>query len=301
MRDLIARYLTHLTVERNASPHTVRAYGDDLRRFASWLDALAGVENAPADGVDRDTLRMYLGSLLESGLSKRSAARKLTAIRSFFSYLVERKLADEHPAAQLRSPKLERRLPSFVEEGRLAAVLALPDTNDFGGARDAAILELFYSTGIRLSELVSLDHDMLNTRAGTLRVMGKRRKERVVPVGRAALAALAVYVAQREDHFSGARKLRDTDAVFVNRRGTRISPRSVYAIVHRYLRQAENQMKCSPHVLRHSFATHLLDRGADLEAVRELLGHESLSTTQIYTHVSTEHLKRVYATAHPRA
>lgn len=207
----------------------------------------------------------------------------------------------DHPAAHMRSPKLDRRLPAFVEERQLAAVLALPDTSDFGGARDAAILELFYSTGIRLSELVSLDHDMLNTRAGTLRVMGKRRKERVVPVGRTAFAALAVYLHQREKQFSGSRKLRDANAVFVNRRGTRISPRSVYAIVHRYLRHADNQIKCSPHVLRHSFATHLLDRGADLEAVRELLGHESLSTTQIYTHVSTEHLKRVYANAHPRA
>lgn len=301
MRDLIARFISHLTVERNASPHTVRAYRDDLLQFSAWLDALCGRDDAPADGVDRDTLRQYLGALLDGGLGKRSATRKLTALRTFFSFSVARGGLAENPAATLRSLKLERRLPAFVEQEQLAALLATPDTSTFAGARDAAILEVFYSTGIRLSELVSLNHDSIAPRSGTLRVLGKRRKERVVPIGRAALAALDTCALRMREHFTGARTLRDPEAVFVNLRGARISTRAVHTIVHSTLRLAEHQMRCSPHVLRHSFATHLLDRGADLEAVRELLGHESLSTTQIYTHVSTDHLKRVYATAHPRA
>ena len=301
MRKLFDRFLSTLAIERNASPHTVRCYGDDLRRFADWLDELAAGGEVEAAGIDRDTIRAYLGSLYERGLSKRSVARALAAIRSFYMYAVRRGLLAANPAAEIRSPKLEKKLPDFVDETSMATVLDAPDTTSFAGARDSAILELFYSTGVRLSELVGLNRSMISMQARTVRVLGKRRKERIVPIGEPALAALEHWFRVIDVHFSGTAKLRDTEAVFVNMRGRRISTRSVHTIVSSYLGSDGRRAKNSPHVLRHTYATHLLDRGADLEAVRELLGHESLSTTQIYTHVSIEHLRRVYDSAHPRA
>ena len=301
MRKLFDRFLTMLVVERNASPHTVRAYGDDLGRFADWLDELSGDESAVPEGIDRDTVRAFLASLLERGLSKRSVARNLSAIRSFYLFAMKRGFLHANPALDIRTPKLDKKLPEFVDENSIAQMLAMPDVRSFAGARDAAILELFYSTGVRLSELVGLNRDRVALATGTIRVLGKRRKERIVPVGGPALASLRVWYQAVDGQFDGKTKPRDADAVFINMRGRRISTRSVHSIVSKYLGADGRRTKNSPHVLRHTFATHLLDRGADLEAVRELLGHESLSTTQIYTHVSIEHLRRVYSSAHPRA
>ncbi|MBI5646744.1 MAG: tyrosine recombinase [Ignavibacteriae bacterium] len=301
MRKLFDQFITMLRVERNASPHTIRAYHDELERFAAWLDEIAESAAVDPEGVDRATVRAFLGTLHERGLSKRSVARALAALRSFYVFALKRGLLPTNPAADLHAPKLDKRLPEYVEEQSLRGILAMPDTGTVRGARDAAVLELFYSTGMRLSELVALNRDAISARAGTARVLGKRRKERIVPVGAPALRALEVWYAAAAGHFGSAGKLRDTNAVFVNMKGSRLSARSVHAIVTRYLASDGRRRKNSPHVLRHSFATHLVDRGADLEAVRQLLGHESLSTTQIYTHVSIEHLKRVYRLSHPRA
>jgi integrase/recombinase XerC len=286
----------YLLVERNASPHTIRAYVRDLERFHAWLLTLAEAEEVDPAAIDRNTIRAYMGALAGQGLTRRSISRTMTSIRMFFKFAVRRSILATDPTVNLKSMKIEKRLPTFVEEDAVDAMLGLPDTSTFEGARDAAILELFYSTGIRVSELVSLDRRDLPAESGTIRVLGKRRKERVLPVGGPAMKAVRHYLALRD-----ARQPGHTQAVFINNRGTRLSGRSVYSIVHRYLRAVSEQALCSPHVLRHSFATHLLNRGADLEAVRELLGHESLSTTQIYAHVSMDHLKREYAKAHPRA
>ena len=297
MRTALKRFREYLIVERNASAHTVLGYCSDIESFLSWLEILAEGSDLDPDAVDRLTVRTYIGALVEQGLTKRSISRKLTSLRSYFKFAVRRQLLASDPTTNLRSMKIEKKLPSFVEEQAMEIMLHLPDISTLEGSRDAAVLELLYSTGIRRSELVSLDRRNVLTHTGTIRVMGKRRKERIVPAGVPALNAVGRYLAMRDT----AGRASDPDAVFVNNRGTRLSGRSVYSIVHRYLRAVSEQVVCSPHVLRHSFATHLMNRGADLEAVRELLGHESLSTTQIYAHVSTDHLKREYAKAHPRA
>jgi integrase/recombinase XerC len=296
MLTALKLFREYLLVERNASPHTVKAYVRDLERFHAWVLTLAEAEEVDLAAIDRNTIRAYMGVLAEQGLTRRSISRTTTSIRMFFKFAVRRTIVSIDPTVNLKSMKIEKRLPSFVEEDAVEAMLRLPDISTLDGARDAAILELFYSTGIRLSELVSLDRRDLPAGSGTIRVLGKRRKERVLPVGGPAMKAVQRYLAMRDVQRTG-----DSPAVFINNRGTRLSGRSVYSIVHRYLRAVSEQALCSPHVLRHSFATHLLNRGADLEAVRELLGHESLSTTQIYAHVSMDHLKREYAKAHPRA
>jgi len=297
MLDAIHRFREYLVVERNVSPHTVTAYTRDMEQFHSWLAALTENAEVDLDAIDRLTVRMYLGELMKRNLTKRSISRKLSAMRVFFNFAVSRSLALRDPTVELRTPGIEKRLPSFVTEEALDAMFQLPDTGSLRGARDAAILELFYSTGIRVSELVSLNtHDIAET-SGTIRVLGKRRKERIVPIGQPALAALRRYLSMRDATLGEA----ESRSVFVNNAGRRLTSRSVYSIVNHYLRATSQQVQCSPHVLRHSFATHLLNHGADLQAVRELLGHESLSTTQIYAHVSMDHLKREYAKAHPRA
>ena len=297
MHAALTRFREYLIVERNASAHTVLGYCRDVEHFFSWLEVLAEAPVIDLEAVDRLTIRTYIGALVEQDLSKRSISRKLTSLRSFFKFALRRLQLSADPTANLRSMKIEKRLPTFVEEQAMEIMLQMPDVSTLEGARDAAILELLYGTGIRRNELVTLDRRNIMTQSGTIRVMGKRRKERIVPAGKPALTTVSRYLAMRDASGTAS----DPQAVFVNSRGTRLSGRSVYSIVHRYLRAVSDQAVCSPHVLRHSFATHLMNRGADMEAVRELLGHESLSTTQIYAHVSTDHLKREYAKAHPRA
>ena len=299
MREAIARFITHLKSEKNASPHTITAYWKDLDQFHSWLTELAESDDISMEGIDRNTIRFYLGTLAESGLAMRSVSRKRAAIRSLFSFLVRQGELESNPAASLPPIKIGKRLPGTATAKELSAMFALPDTSTFAGSRDLTILEVFYSSGLRLSELVGMNRDSIDSKKRTLKVVGKRRKERLVPVGRKALNALTAYynhvaLAFKEKQF-------DTSAVFLNAQGERISTRSVYTIVHKYLSESSAASRRSPHVLRHSFATHLLDNGADLEAIREMLGHENLSTTQIYAHVSTERLKNVYTQAHPRA
>jgi tyrosine recombinase XerC len=297
----IEKYCEHLQVERNYSSHTIHAYEADLLQFAAFLDARSPSERIAIEGVDRRTVRSYLGCLLEAGLSKKSIARKLAAIRSFFSFLVRLDLLKLNPARSVTTPKLERRLPSFLDEKSVTKLMDIPDQNTATGQRDWAILELLYSTGMRLAELVQLNIGDIDFAKETVKVYGKGSKQRIVPLGRKAREALEVYLNQREQLFTRETTLDDRKSVFLTVHGRRIYPKAVHLLVNDAIGRVSEVEQRSPHVLRHTFATHLLDRGADLRAVKELLGHESLSTTQIYTHVTVERLKKVYEQAHPKA
>lgn len=293
MREAIRAFVRHLARERNASDHTRRAYQKDLEQFLQHAEAQLRREPRPQD-VDHLVIRSFLARLHERGLKKASAARKLAALRTFFRYLCREGMLERNPARALLSPRTERRIPPHLEEDEVAALLDVPGAG-LGPARARAILEMFYATGIRCSELVGLDLEDVDLSARMVRVLGKGRKERVVPYGQPAAAALRVYMADRAE----ARPR--SDALFVNKKGGRLSDRFVRYIVSARLQQLAGTRRISPHGLRHSFATHLLERGADLRAIQELLGHASLSTTQRYTHVNARHILDIYRKSHPRA
>jgi integrase/recombinase XerC len=289
----IAAFLRHLDRERNLSPHTLRAYASDLVQFKAHLKAELGREGHPKD-VDHLLIRGFLARLHESGIRKASSARKLASLRTFFRFLCREGILAKNPARPLLSPRLEKRIPAHLQEAEVAALLEIPGEGD-AILRNRALLELLYATGIRCSELVGLSLDDLDLDSKLVRVLGKGRKERVVPFGARARDALLLYLPAR------GRTPGRSEAVFRNARGGRLSDRSVRSIVAGQVRRLALERKVSPHTLRHSFATHLLERGADLRAIQELLGHASLSTTQRYTHVDTRHLLEVYNRAHPRA
>lgn len=284
MKD-IDRYITHLRTRRNLSANTCEAYGRDLAQFFTFV-----ATDDPA-AVTRAQVRLFLGSLVRRGLDKRSAARKLSAVKSFFKYAIREDLIKQNPAAGLRSPKLEKKLPTFLSEREAGTAVAAAAAQGRDGDRDAAILELLYGSGLRSSELLGLRAGDVDLAGGTVRVTGKGNKQRIVPVTRPAAAALKKLMAG----------LYPEQPVFLGSHGRALPRRQLQRIVKRAIRAAGHRGKASPHVLRHTFATHLLDRGADLKAVKELLGHASLSTTQIYTHVTMDRLKKVYRQAHPRA
>jgi integrase/recombinase XerC len=293
MRTAVASFLRHLERERNASPNTIRAYGEDLEQFGEYLRRELGKEPRPED-VDHLLVRGFLAELHRRGLRKSSSARKLAGLRSFFRYLCREGRLEASPARTLATPRQEQRIPSVLDEAQVEALLDLPGEG-LAAVRGRAILELLYGTGIRCAELVSLDAGELDLDARMVRVLGKGKKERVVLFGRRAQQALLGWLAAR-------RQLRPrTEALFLNARGGRLTDRSVRSLVAGRVKQVALARRCSPHTLRHSFATHLLTRGADLRAIQELLGHASLSTTQRYTHVDTRHLLEVYKKAHPRA
>lgn len=293
MKQALVAFVRHLDRERNASAHTQRAYRKDLEQFLSHVRALLGREIAPAD-VDHLVIRSFLARLHERGLKKTSAARKLAALRTFFRYLCREGVLERNPARALLSPRTERRIPTHLEEAEVTAFLDVPG-DGLGPARARAILELFYATGIRCGELVGLDTDDLDMSARMVRVLGKGRKERVVPFGEPAAEALRQYVAYRD-----AARPR-SEALFLNKRGGRLTDRYVRYMVSTRVLQVAGTRRISPHSLRHSFATHLLERGADLRAIQELLGHASLSTTQRYTHVNARYILDVYRKTHPRS
>jgi integrase/recombinase XerC len=290
----IDRFLGHLETERRYSAHTLRAYASDLRQFAEFWERHSGGSGSGPREIDHLTVRLYLGELSELGVQKRSVARKLAAVRSFFRFLVRNKILQANPAANIVTPRVPKKLPSFLDEPSVEKMMRLPDTATPAGVRDRAILELLYGTGIRLGELIGLTMSHLDLKAGTIKVRGKGSKDRIVPVGRKALQALTLYLGARR---GGASR----SPVFVNKGGEGLNRRGVYRIVKKYISLVSDIEKKSPHVLRHTFATHLLNNGADLRAVKELLGHESLTTTQLYTHVTVDKLKRIYNQAHPRA
>jgi integrase/recombinase XerC len=293
MRTAMDRFLIHLDRERNASAHTIRAYGQDIAQFADHLRAQVGREPRPED-ADHLSVRGFLAALHAGGTRRVSAARKLASLRSFFRYLCREGILARNPAAAILSPRLERRIPGHLDEGEAAALLDVPGADD-ASLRARALLELLYATGIRCAELVGLDLSEVDLDARMVRVLGKGRKERVVPFGTRARAAILAYLPAR------ARIAPRTEALFVNRRGGRLTDRSVRTILADRVRAAALARKISPHGLRHSFATHLLGRGADLRTIQELLGHASLSTTQRYTHVDLHKILAIYSTAHPRA
>ncbi|MDQ3982679.1 MAG: tyrosine recombinase XerC [Actinomycetota bacterium] len=295
---VVRSFLRACSAERDLSPHTIEAYMHDLDQFAAWA---RGQGPSSVRELDRALLRHYVSALGELGLARRSIARKVSAVRSMLSWAVQHDLIEANPADDLRVPKLDRPLPKVLKAADAAALCNLPPADDPVGQRDRAVLELLYGSGLRVAELCGLDVDDVDTGAGRVRVTGKGRKERQVPMSEPAGEAVETYardgrrVLLRESSPADARH-----ALFLNSRGGRLGPRSVRSMLARYL-SAEGAAPVGPHALRHSFATHLLDGGADLRVVQELLGHESLATTQIYTHVSTERLKAVYEQSHPRA
>lgn len=293
MRAAAAAFLRHLERERNASPNTIRAYGEDLAQFTEHLRRELGREPHPED-ADHLAIRGFLAELHRRGLAKSSSARKLAGLRTFFRHLCREGRLEANPARLLSTPRRDKRIPSVLDEKQVEALLDMPGEG-LAAARGRAILELLYATGIRCAELVSLDAGEVDLEARMVRVLGKGRKERVVLFGHRAQETLRAWLAERRHLQPG------TDALFLNARGGRLTDRSVRALVARRVEQVALARRCSPHTLRHSFATHLLTRGADLRAIQELLGHASLSTTQRYTHVDTRHLLEVYKKAHPRA
>lgn len=301
MQSQIDSYLRYLEQERNYSAHTLTAYQEDLQQFRTFLGQYFGGDSYKLSNIDHIIIRRFLGGLLEEGYSKRSIARKLTAIRSFFKFLLKRGIVNQNPAKNILTPKLPKKLPVFLEESSVAKMMELPDKSTLRGLRDAAILELLYSTGIRVSELVGLNVKNIDWANGTIKVFGKGAKERIVPFGKPAREALKRYLERREECILPTTHPPDRIALFFSSRGKRIYSEAVYLIAVKYISKVTELEKKSPHVLRHTFATHLLNRGADLRAVKDLLGHENLSTTQIYTHVSMERLKKIYEQAHPKA
>jgi integrase/recombinase XerC len=304
MTDTPAAFLRYLTAEKNASPHTLKSYGNDLEQFEAFLAA----EGVTPPALTVRHVRAFLVVLHARGLDPASVGRKLAAVRSWLRFLVRRGVLERNPAREVRGPRLAKKLVSFLpvdEAHDLMEASGLkfggvrdappkpPITRIRSGAhRDAAMLELLYASGLRVSELTGLDVDDIDRAERTVRVLGKGRKERIVPFGSKAAQALDAWL-ERRGTVAGP--------LFLSRRGTRITPRAVYTIVRASATRAGITRKVSPHTLRHSFATHLLDGGADLRAIQELLGHSRLSTTQRYTHVGAEHLLKVYEAAHPRA
>ena len=327
--SLIQQFIDYLQSERHFSPHTSKCYTADLQQFCGYLcnaapsapvpggagrrgngDQARGTIALPAGvtseevnrrllEVDTDTVRAFLAQLREKNYCKSTVARKLATLRSFYKFLVRRSYVTNNPVAPIRTPKQDKRLPKCMDVEAIDRLLANPDTTTLLGARDRAMLETLYSTGLRVSELVSLNVSDVDMTASVLRVRGKGKKQRVIPLGPGAVKAIIHCLDMRRNDPRGATF--DQEALFVNKHGQRLSTRSVRRKLDKYLLEAGLDLSISPHTLRHSFATHMLRRGADLRSVQEMLGHQSLSTTQIYTHLSGETVKENYDKSHPRA
>jgi len=286
INQYLDKFFTYLEVEKNYSSHTTLNYRIDLEEFAKFLD------KTTVEKVEYQDLRRFLAQLKTRNLKPRTLARKLSSLRSFLKFLQREKILKSNPAKLLVTPKLDKPLPHFMSEEETVQLIESPKFGKINSLRDKAIFEILYSTGIRVSELVGLNVDDVDFFGNIIKVMGKGKKERIVPIGEQALTALKNYL--------DSRKI-DNKFVFVNRGGTRLGDRSVRNIINKYILEQAMSQHVTPHMFRHSFATHLLNHGADLRSVQELLGHVNLSTTQIYTHLTTDKLKKVYDQAHPRA
>lgn len=296
---LLDNFFHHLKTERTYSTHTLIAYGIDIKQFYLFLDQNFGLERLSPAQISKQVLRSYLGYLRKQNYLATSINRKIACLKSFFGYLYRQNSIPANPAGSLFSLRTEKKIPQTINYNNIKEALTLPGENSAIGIRDQAILELFYGTGIRLSELSKLELKDIDFVNGLIKVSGKGNKQRLVPLGEFATRSLKKYLEVREQLLQKT-IIKDVPAVFLNRYGKRLSSRGIQRRVEKYLRLVSTG-GTSPHVLRHSFATHLLDGGADLMAVKELLGHSDLATTQIYTHVSTERLKEIYRQAHPRA
>jgi len=334
MRDcaVIQNFLSYLNHEKHFSVHTAKCYGADLQQFSEFLLAQSGGDQSqdrgkfeshdnwssqsdgPATAVQTDTatrleqlllaadvgiVRSYMANLNSKQYSKSTTARKLATLRSFYKFLVKRNYLSSNPVTSIRTPKQEKKLPRFLEYEEVQRLLNTPPTNTWLGARDKAILEVLYSTGVRVSELVALNMDDVDFLGEVIHIRGKGKKERISPVGSSALQAIQHYIEFRNRRMQNSSNF-DARVLFANKHGQRLSVRSVRRKMDKYLAIAGLDPSISPHTLRHSFATHMLNNGADLRSVQELLGHQSLSTTQIYTHLTTAKIKETYDNAHPR-
>ena len=295
---VLVQFERYLSVERNLSTHTQRNYLNDLRQFSEFLR-----REYPARGleaVDNLTIRSYLGALYKKN-KKSSIARKLASLRSFFKFLVRKDMLEEDPTSLIATPRREKHMPSFLSVDEMFALLSMPDEATLAGIRDRAIMETLYSSGLRVSELVGMNEENLDANLGIIKVLGKGRKERIVPIGEKALVAVQDYLLARKERDTRPCSSPSKLPLFKNLRGGRLTARSVARIINRYIEQCGIVKNISPHALRHTFATHMLDAGADLRAIQELLGHVSLSTTQKYTHVSVSRLMETYDKAHPKS
>jgi len=302
MEKLIEQFLEHLRYERNVSAHTLRNYASDLEQFTYFLAPDRKTKLPDVAEIDHLTIREWMASLHSDQKKKSSIARKLAALRTFFQFLVREGVLELNPAKLVSTPKLEKKLPSHLSIEEAIRFIESPDLDTDLGKRDRAMLELMYATGVRVAELTTLNVADVDFQNQLIRVTGKRRKQRIVPFGDPAGDAIRSYLGVREKFlFNAPISKRDERALFLNYQGTRITTRSVGRMVEKYIRICAGMHDISPHALRHSFATHLLDSGADLRDIQELLGHARLSTTQVYTHVSMEKLIEVYDKAHPKA
>lgn len=303
MKKGIQKYIRYLKVERNASPHTITSYENDLTQFLSFCSTHfdSDEDNVSLHKVERITIRLWLGELSERGLAKSTIGRKVAAVRSFFKYCFKRGMIEQNPAHLLIVPKKDKPLPKTASKEDISRMMELAEGNSAESAQSRAILELLYGTGIRLSELVSLNEEDINFKLNQIKVDGKGAKQRIVPFGKRAREALLNHLETKPQLYGDRTDADARKAAFLAANGQRIYGRAVQRLVKDYLQRASEVTQKSPHVLRHSFATHLLDQGADIRIIKELLGHADLSATQVYTHTSVERLKNVYELAHPRA
>lgn len=303
MKELISKYLQYLRIEKNASKHTITSYENDLNQLITFAAKELKIEpqQPEAEQIDRLLIRLWLGELTEKGMARNTIARKVASVRSFFKYLYKRGFIEQNPAHLLIVPKKEHRLPKTVRSGEIATMIDLADRTDPKQIQERAILELLYSTGIRVSELTNLDLTDLDLSRKQVTVFGKGSKERTVPLGSKAAEALENHLHNRQNLITSKSDNDSKKSLFIASEGGRIYPRKVQRIVRDYFMRVSEVTQKSPHTLRHSFATHLLDAGADIRIIKEFLGHSSLASTQIYTHTSVERLKNIYSQAHPRA
>ena len=297
--DWINHFTSHLEKVTHSSANTREAYQYDLESFHNFVKQRYSIQNPTISDWKKPAILGFLSYLVNNGYTARSVSRKLSSLRAFAKFLILMNVTDENPTLNIPSPKLEKRLPQYFTKKEMRDLLALPDTTTHTGLQDRVILELFYAAGLRVSELVALRLKDVDFNNNNIRVLGKRNKVRIVPIGQVVMQHLKDFFSSRES-FVG-QKLEYKNFIFVNKNKEIFTRQQIAQIVRSYIIQISDKQKAHPHALRHTFATHLLDEGADIMSVKELLGHANLSTTQIYTHVSVEHLKRIYKQAHPRA
>lgn len=295
MEQLIEEYLDYLGVERGLAANTLESYGRDLRQFVAYIRSQ---RVTALESLDRNQILLYLDGLKKQGKSTATVSRNLASIRSFFRFLNREGKVELDPAAQLDTPRVEKRLPKVLSLQEVESLLYLPDTSTPSGLRDRAMFEVLYATGIRVTELVSLNLSDANLEAGFIKCLGKGSKERIVPLGSVAVKALQTYISSGRPRLVRTREMR---SLFVNHHGRQLTRQGFWKLLKKYAKNAGIESNITPHTLRHSFATHLLENGADLRAVQEMLGHADIGTTQIYTHVTKSRLREIYDKAHPRA